>query len=314
MGGSVGSGSLPKANVKSRAKALITAKKVYGVALIDREAIKAASKDEGAFVRLTKQSVQDTVESYNRNVSRILFGYGDGSLGTIGAGGVVDNGSGNYTLTILDVDAIANTTSEMFKEANFEEGDYINIGASTDLFEIQSMDISAKTITVQRQTGSYIPVAANVLYMQGSKDNDPQGFRSTLDISSGTLYNIAIQRRWQAEQKDGGAATITEDMMNEVMLNIEKKFGKVPNLIVASYEQYRKLLSIIGSDKRYPVKPRDKKLIGKLSFNGLEFMSTMGPVPIFSDRFVEKDRVYFLNDNFIEVHHRPDFMIVTGKL
>ena len=96
-------------------------------------------------------------------------------------------------------------------------------------------------------------------------------------------------------------------MMNEVMLNIEKKFGKVPNLIVASYEQYRKLLSIIGSDKRYPVKPRDKKLIGKLSFNGLEFMSTMGPVPIFSDRFVEKDRVYFLNDNFIEVHHRPDF-------
>ena len=305
MGGSVGSGTLPKANVKSRAKALLTAKKVYGVALIDRESIKAALSDEGAFVRLTKQSVQDTVESYNRNVSRILFGYGDGSLGTIAAGGVA--GLNPYVLTILDVDAIANTTSEMFKEANWEEGDYINIGASTDLFSIDSIDVATKAITVTRQTGAGAPLPGDVCYMQGSKDNDPQGFRSTIDKSAGSLYNIAIQRRWESEKKDAAAGAVSEDLMNEVMLNIEKKFGKVPNLIMASYTQFRKLLVLISSEKRYPVSPRDKKLIGKISFNGLEFMSTMGPVPIFSERFVEADRIYFLNDNFIEVHHRPDF-------
>ncbi|MCK5666375.1 MAG: hypothetical protein KAI17_22950, partial [Thiotrichaceae bacterium] len=39
----------------------------------------------------------------------------------------------------------------------------------------------------------------------------------------------------------------------------------------------------------------------------VEFMSTRGPIGIFADRFCDDDRMYFLNDNFIEVHHRPDF-------
>ena len=43
------------------------------------------------------------------------------------------------------------------------------------------------------------------------------------------------------------------------------------------------------------------------TFQGVEFMSTRGPIGIFVDRFCQDDRIYFLNDNFIERHHRPDF-------
>jgi hypothetical protein len=53
--------------------------------------------------------------------------------------------------------------------------------------------------------------------------------------------------------------------------------------------------------------PLKKHLIGKISFNGIEFMSTSGPIGVFPERFCEDDRMYFLNDNHIHIHHRPDF-------
>src|SRR4051812_8124033 len=63
FGGGVGSGSLPTANNASYEDAQITAKKIYSVIQVDREAIKASQDDEGSFVRLTKEAVKKGVES-----------------------------------------------------------------------------------------------------------------------------------------------------------------------------------------------------------------------------------------------------------
>jgi hypothetical protein len=80
--GGVGSGSLPTANAATYSDAQITAKKMYAVVEIDRESIKAAMSDEGAFVRATKEVVKKGVESFMRNLSRSLFNDGTGKLGT----------------------------------------------------------------------------------------------------------------------------------------------------------------------------------------------------------------------------------------
>ena len=56
--GGVGSGSLPKANKANYEDAQISSKKMYAVVEIDRETIKAAMSDEGAFVRATKEVVK----------------------------------------------------------------------------------------------------------------------------------------------------------------------------------------------------------------------------------------------------------------
>jgi hypothetical protein len=81
----------------------------------------------------------------------------------------------------------------------------------------------------------------------------------------------------------------------------------VPNLIITSFTQFRKLLNILEDQKQYLLDPRAQDLVGKISFKGIEFMSAAGPVGIFPERFCEDDRVYLLNDNFISIHHRPDF-------
>ena len=150
-------------------------------------------------------------------------------------------------------------------------------------------------------------VAADKMYMQGSKANDPQGLKGVADAVSGTtdLYGITAQRRWIMNTEAKAGAGINPDMMNGIMLGTERKFGKVPNMIVTSYTQLQKILDFMEDQKVYNLPGRNIK--GNLSFSGVEFMSTRGAVGIFADRFCDNDRMYFINDNFIEVHHRPGF-------
>lgn len=299
--GGVGSGSLPTANPANYSDAQITAKKLYGVCEIDRETIKAAMNDEGSFVRGTKHVVEKTVESYMRNMSRMLFNtLANGSVGTINGGGVTDNGGGNYDLVI---------SSATWKEANFEEGDYVNIeSGNTDLFEVISVTPATRVVNVTRITGSQVPAAADVIYMQGSQGNDLTGIATVCAATSSTLYSINVARRWQAaHQKDASGSGITPDKLNEGILEIQRKSGKVPNLIVCSFTQYRKILNFLEDAKEYMVEPRSADLQGKISFKGVEYMSSAGAIPIFPERFVDSDKIYLLNDNYMEIHHRPGF-------
>jgi hypothetical protein len=298
FGGGVGSGSLPTANNASYEDAQITAKKVYSVIEVDREAIKAAQDDEGSFVRLTKESVKKGVESCMRNLSRILFNDGTGALGQFSgnAGGT----AADPTLTIL------NTGTYGFKEANWEEKDYVNVNSLSSVFEITAVNPTTRVITLTRISGAddltAIGAGTHTVYMQNSRNADPSGLKGVLEATGSTLYGVNVGRRWQASAQVAAAgAGITADLMNQVMLDVERKSGQVPNLIVASYTQFRKILNFMEDQKQYPIEPKSSEL----SFKAVEFMSTKGAVPIVVDRFVEDDRMYFLNDNYITVYNRP---------
>lgn len=305
--GGVGSGSLPTANVGKYEDALISAKKLYGVCQVDREAIKASQSNEGAFVQATKESVKKTVESYMRNMSRILFHDGTGSLG---AGDGSTNVTGAGTSGSPYVVVISNAT---WKEANWEEGDYVNVGAETTQLEVTAVDPSAKSVSL---VGSSVILAAAaagpaataaVIHMQNSKDNDPQGLKGVCDATSGSLYNIPVQRRWKSYQAASAGAGVTTDVMNGDVLEIQRRCGKAPKMIVTSYVQFKKILNLLEDQKEYQLDPRAANLKGVISFKGVEFMTSAGAIPLFPERFCDDDRIYYLNDDFITLHHRPDF-------
>jgi hypothetical protein len=304
--GGVGSGSLPTPNYAAIQDAQITAKKMYSVIQIDRESIKAASNNEGAFVELTKFSVQKGVESWMRNMSRALFNDGSGSLG-VSTAAVATGSAASPVVTI---------SAASWKEANFEEKDYIMIDSVanpysvSNVWEIVAVAPATRQVTLSRISGAVDLTAdagAKTLIMQNSQNNDPSGLKGVLDATSGSLYGVSVARRWQATQLAAGGAGLTTDLMNQQMLEIQRKCGKVPNLIMCSFLQYRKLLNVLEDQKTYFVEPRSPELQGKVSFKGVEFMSSAGPVGVFPERFIEDDRMYFLNDNFIEIKHRPDF-------
>lgn len=299
--GGVGSGSLPTPNYAAVQDAVIEAKKMYAVGQVDREAIKSSSSNEGAFIELTKFSTQKAVESWMRNMSRALFNDGSGKLGQFSG-----SASGTATTPVITV------TAASWKEANWEEKDYINVNVLSSVWEVVSVDPATRQVTLARISGSddltAIGAGTHSVYMQNSKDADPQGLKGVLDATGGTLYGVSVGRRWQAAaQIAAGGAGITPDALNQGMMEIQRKSGKVPNLIITSFTQYRKLLNLLEDQKQYLLDPRASELVGKISFRGLEFMSAAGPVGIFPERFCEDDRVYLLNDNHIHIKHRPDF-------
>lgn len=297
--GGVGSGILPTANPASAVKALITAKKVYATTEIQREALKASSTDEGAFVEAMKWNVQKTTEAYNRNCSRILFGDGTGALGTISA-----NATGSAAAPVIVI------TLASWVEGNWEENDYVNAGTDASVFVINAVNPSTRAVTLARLSGTLdltVSGSGMVIYMQNSKDNDPLGLKAVLGATSGTLYGVTVQRRFQATQIAAAGSGISTDIMNELVSKIMFKCGKAPKLLVTSYTQMRKIKNFLENQKEYQIDPRASELKGKISWSGVEFLANGSKVAIIEDRMCPDDTMYGLNTDFITSYHRPDF-------
>lgn len=310
FGGGRGSGVLPRANTTNYQKMTITAKKTFAVIEIDNEAIKASQTDEGAFVRLSKEPVKRGVQSWQANVSRILFndsvtssGAGNGRLGTF------TNAQALVSSNVYDV--VIDTAT--WKLANFEPRDYVNVTGSTAEFEVTNVTASSRTVRLTQVNGptynlSTLAAGSYGVFMQNSAGRDPTGIRGVLLATSGSVYGINVGYRWQSPSQIAAAsAGITPDLLNQQMLDVKYSFGETPDMIVTSYVQYRKLLNQLEDQKRYMmVESRNSGPKGKFSFQALEFMADTGPVPVIAERFVEDDTCYALNSDFIEMHARPD--------
>lgn len=320
--GGYGAKLLPQGNPSIVEQAVVTAKKHYSRVFVDREGLKAASSSKGAFQTYLAFPVKKTVEDFMRNMSRVLFGDGSGVLGR-GDGATNVTGAGTvaspYVVTLRASD---------FNVANFEEKSVVQVvtglaagnnsgGAAeggdsiTNLLWISAVNKSTRQISL---VGTSAHLAARVaapgafattsgLVPQRSYNAEAQGLRGVLMATSGTLFGLTVQRRWQATQVDAAASGIVTDMMNDVMLQVEQAFGEAPNMIICNYNQYRKILAQLEDQKRYNLPNKNVK--GHLGFSGVEYMGTAGAVGIFVDRFCDEDKVYFLNDKYIHRYHRP---------
>jgi hypothetical protein len=317
FGGGRGSGVIPRANVAAYQKMLITAKKLYAIIEIDNEAIKASQTDEGAFVRLSKEPVKRGVQSWQANLSRMLFNdsvatNGNGRLGISSSATAITSAAGVYTVTFAT--AAANPVN--WKTANWETKDFVNtdVGGSAE-YEVTNVTPNASattaTVTLTQSNGSAFDLTGRTsvqFFMQNSKNNDATGLRGVLLATSGSAYNINIGYRWQApSQLTSLSAGITPDLLNQQALDIKYAFGENHDMFVTSFVQYRKLLNQLEDQKRYMlVESRNEGPRGKFSFQALEFMADTGPIPVIAERFVEDDTLYSLNSDFIEFHARPD--------
>ncbi len=306
--GGVGSGkTLPTANTANYGDAVLTRKTLSSRILLDREAIKASANEEGAIVRATKEQVAKGVESFTRNLSRTLFattngalGHGDNATNVTGAGTSI----APYTFVV---------SAATWVQGFWEQGDFVSVGTDTTLVEIVTVAPSTKTISVVGTSaalaalsttgGSSSPLNVNV-FMQNSSGNDPQSLYAALTATSSTLYGLSVGYRWQAYQNTAGGP-FTPDLINDLVLGVEFQCGKPPNLIVTSYKQYKKLMNQLEDQKRYPIEGRTGKLKGEVLFEGIEVMTSAGPVPVVPERMCPDDTCMALNDNYLTYYSTP---------
>lgn len=322
--GGVGAKLLPKANTSIVEQAVITATKNYARCLVDRESLKAASGDDGAFQKFMAYPVKKTVESFSRNSNRMLFGDGSGVLGRgDGATNVTGNGSTStpYVVTLRASD---------WNEANFEEQDFVqvvtglnandNLGGTaeggdseTNLLLVQEVIPSARQIKLVGTStvlAGYVsgttsmPTTAG-LVMQRSYLAEPEGLSGVCMATSGNLYNIPVKRRWQSQQVNALGQGIVTDALNDAVLRQEKATGETPKLVIMNFNQMRKILAQLEDQKVYNLP--NKNLKGHMGFQGVELMTSRGAIGMFVDRFCPEDKIFLLNDEHIVRHHRPDF-------
>lgn len=315
FGGGVG-GYLPDASTENGELIEITAKEVYGRALVKRKAMKAAMTDRGAFVRITKRPVEKTVERYNSGLNYLLFGDGTGRLGKTAATGYV---SGGATAPVLQMD---DTDYFTWFERAWQKNDIVNIGiaADTDVedakLKVTAIDKANKRITFSRIAGSWDASSgtnadARWIYIQNMFKAAPQGLAGIVSNTSAAMYGVNYDAdTWGSVRVNAAGAPPSVQLLDEAVSDIIIKVGKGggPRLIVTSPEIYRILRSVHESKKRYNLEPRARNLrgIAKFGFSGLEYDTEDGrTIGIFADRHCRPTSIFLLNDEFMELHHMP---------
>jgi len=313
IGGGVSSGSLPTANENKIALATITSKKVYATCGIDRESKAASKKDEGSFVRLTKFPVKIATQSFNRNVERMITkgdATGSGALLTWVTGNTAAAADGTNTVLSFD-------NASTYFPADFEQveiGDILNHEAGSTEHEVVDMSVTVSggyatgIITILGGSGTLAvdgnPTNGEIFYMQKSKDAEMFGLEGICSATSGSLYGVSVGRRWKSYQKAASAA-ISTDLLNDVIINVKLQCGVAPKLILMGHHQYIKFLNLLEDQKVYNLPARDKKFKGQVSFSAIEYLGPEGVIPVVLSRFMDNDKVLFLNEDHIELCLRP---------
>ena len=314
IGGGVGAGSLPTANEnKVSLVKLNDSKKLYAAVSIDRETMKRAKKDSDSFVRMTKFPVQIAVKSFNRNLTRQIL-----RNDVAGAGAIATSAaSGSHTTTKMYLE-----NNDLAEFEALEIGDLVDIyddsscayfstgGTGNEIVDIVVVDGGNGKST----TGSYVefgtalnaaPAVSDIIYMQNSKNSELDGIKGVLAATGGTYKNVSIGRRFSSYRKDASSASVSTDLLNDLVINIKRRCGESPDMLLTSFHQFTKILNLLEDQKRYSLPARDKKFKGQISFAGVEFMSADGAIPVIPDRFMDSDKVYGLNSKHIELHQTP---------
>lgn len=303
--GSVGSGSLPLSNVFSESNASLTRKKIYARVNLDREAMIASKGNEAAFEQATKRVIRKAVESFMRNMSRQLFAFENGKVAT-GDNSTTVTGAGTAADPYVVVMAAAT-----FVKSFIELKDYWNCGSETTPLEVTAVNYSTRAVSLAGTSATLASAASSTatsakFYMQGSKDTDIQSILGIASLTSGTTpYGLDFAlNNWQSAQLNASSAGISTDLVNQIVTDVEFKSGESPDLLVTSYKQYRKFQDLLGDKVRYMAVQNRAPIFRKPEFNfeGIQWMTSSGPVPIVPDRMCPDGHFLALNTDNITLH------------
>ncbi len=312
FGGGTGFSVLPEANSSKNVDVVLTRKKAYARMNLDRETIVASRGKAGAFKEATQEETLGKLKSFNRTQACALYNDGTGVLGQFSG-----SQAGTAAAPVL---TIINTGNYRFRQAFFEEGDYIQVISSgvtqlTSKWEITAVDVATRAVTLARISGSddltAIGAGTHNVVLQGAWNASPMGLLGVHNFTSSTLYSVTFARRWSSYRKVlSTAQLLTVDLFNEAVLQMDQRSGEAPNLAVLSTVQMQKFLSQLEDKKRYTtMNSKPNKLANKasISFTGIEYMGPRGTMNLVSSRYVRDDMVFLCNTEKMFRKHAEKF-------
>lgn len=295
LNGGVGAGSetglLPTANENNYVQFKTTLKNLFGTIEISDKAIRASASNSGAFVDLLNAEMEGLLTASKFNLGRMLYGDGTGAVGK-----VVEFNSSTGALTM---DSVKNLMEGMVIDT------YTTAGVVTNNvnMRIAYVDRVNKVIYFTAPVKENFTVG-NILYVQGSKDNEITGLGAIFSNST-NLYGLNRENnKWLSPYISSTSQEINDNVLQTAIDFLEENTGSNIDFIVAgagvkrAYQQYlacyRRNIDVTTLEGGYKA----------ISFNG---------IPVVSDRFIPDDTLYMLDSSKFTLHQLCDWEWIEGE-
>ena len=278
---------------QSNTSALLTAEfmlqraKVYNVAQIDGETIRAASADLGSFARSVTSVMDGGFESVANMVSLQLYRGGTGSSGQI-------NAIATGVITLQDPNSATYFSVNQVLQANATDGGTTPLGA---LGYVIAVNRTGGTITVSATAGGSAGtptgwVPTYYLVTQGNNNLAIQGLASWLvnpaAISPSDSFfgvNRSIDSRLSGCYFDGSAEPI-EDAILDAAAQVANQGGQ-PDVFFCNYASFTYLVKSLGAKAQFVQEITATAGEGQeveVFYSGVVINGPAGPITVMADR------------------------------
>lgn len=256
----------------------------YGRVKINGQVMDLADTNYQAFASAMDLEMNGLKNDIQKDVNRIFYGDGVGTLATLTADGV-------NTVTVDTVNYL-----EVGMQIDIIDSDGSTVNAADR--QITAIDESTKVVTYSGADVSATTAAGDYLVRQGNNDNEPQGLNSIVS-DTGALFNVdpATQAVWAATVDDNGGVNraLSEGLMIQNVDAVRRKGGKT-SLILTSLGVRRAYFNLLSQQRRYP---STTEFAG--GFKGLAF-SAGREIPVVEDVDCPDSTMWGLDESSLTVY------------
>ncbi len=293
IGAGTEDGDLPSATGNNYKQFVTTLKNLYGVIEISDKAIRASENNAGAFVSLLNSEMEGLIKASNFNFSRMLFGDGSGTIGTVKEvydGIVALSGSSAPFMEGMLVD---------FYDAS---GNIIQSASGRRITKVDRA-YSEIYLSGSELTESVLPAGTSIC-IHGSRGNELTGLKAIFNTGAQTLYGLdRDENAWLNPYVKQNVGALTEETLQKAIDAIEERSGSAPNFIICSWGVRRKLQSLFAANN---------SRIDTMNLAGGYTAMSYNGIPIVVDRFCPNNTLYLLNTNDFALHQLCDWQWLTG--
>lgn len=230
-------GILPLPGKQGFVGSRVTMRYQYGIGDITVQGLKLADSEPRSFVNLLDQEMTGLRDDVMKDYARQFYGDGTGTLGTV-AGAPAGN--------VLTVDSTQYFEEEMLIDAVAPAGPTVTATS----MEIVSVDVDAKTITVDDATGV---ADTNVLVRTGDYNQEINGLGILIDDDT-EVQNLspATEPKWAASiHTDAAARAYDELHLIKAMDRGRRLTGKFASVIFTDFGGRRAVFNDLVQSREY---------------------------------------------------------------
>ena len=275
----------------------MTMVKNYSAAFIDRQLLKSADSDVGAFADAAIAPIDSALNNLANDIAFSMY------RGSHGARGQVLAEPTEAASTVITLKSIKDISG-------FNVGQTILIysatsGGSQRIYDtgvssgtLSAIDRNAGTITIT-STGGYTAagtIAANdYIFVSGDRGLKCSGLADWLpDSAPGATSFFGVDRSVDVVRLGGNRTTGTGMSVEEALLqaayDVADIGGGKPDYAVVNFKQFSKLIKTLGSKVQY----LDLDVNGVIGFRGVMIHGAAGPIKVLADRFAPDAKGYML--------------------